>query len=68
MLSPVLTSIFSENIVESLLASKKHRQAKFCLVDAWSLALLFTGETSFSSRIFFNNPEIFAQIHKLTKY
>ena len=68
MLSPVLTSIFSENIVEILLASKKHRQAKFCLVDGWSLALLFMGETGFSSRFFFNNPKISAQIHKLTKY
>ena len=68
MPSPILTSISRENVIETPLTSKKRRQAKFCLVDAWSQALLFTGETSFSSRFFFNNPEISAQIQKPTKY
>ena len=36
ILSPILTSISSENIIEIPLTSKKRRQAKFYLVDAWS--------------------------------
>ena len=44
------------------------RLAKFCKVDAWSQALLFTGEASFSSRFFLNIPEMSAQIKKPTKY
>ena len=36
ILSPVLTSIYCENIIEIPLTSKKRRQAKFCMVDAWS--------------------------------
>ena len=36
ILSPVLISISSENIIEIPLTSKKRRQAKSCLVDAWS--------------------------------
>ena len=44
------------------------RLAKFCKVDAWSQALLFTGEASFSSRFFLNIPEMSAQVKKPTKY
>ena len=36
ILSPVLTSISRENIIEIPLTSKKRRQAKFWMVDAWS--------------------------------
>ena len=36
ILSPVFTSISRENIIEIPLNSKKRRQAKFCMVDAWS--------------------------------
>ena len=61
-------SISHENTIEASLTSKKHRLAKFCKVDAWSKALLFTGETSFSSRFFFNIPEICVQIKKTTQY
>ena len=68
ILSPVLISISHENTVETLLTSKKCRLAKFCKVDAWSKALLFTGETSFSSQFFFNIPETSTQIQKPTKY
>ena len=68
ILCPVLTSISRENIIEIPLTSKKRQQAKFCLVDAWSKAFLFTGEISFSSRFFFSNPEIYTQIPKPTKY
>ena len=57
-----------ENTIEGSLTSKKCRLAKFCKVDAWSQALLFTGETSFSSRFFFNIPEISSQIQKATKH
>ena len=57
-----------ENTIEGSLTSKKCRPAKFCKVDAWSQALLFTGETSFSSRFFFNIPEISSQIQKTTKH
>ena len=34
--SPVLTTISRENIIETQLTLKKRRQAKFCLVGAWS--------------------------------
>ena len=47
--------------METSLTSKKCCVAKFCKVDAWSLALRFTGETSFSNRFFFNIPKI---LHK----
>ena len=36
-----------ENTTETLLTSEKCRLTKLCKVDAWSQALLFTGETSF---------------------
>ena len=73
ILSPVLISIFHEdtiheNTIETSLTLEKCRQAKFCMVDAWNQVLLFTGETSFSSRFFFNIPEISTQIQKPTKY
>ena len=68
ILSLVLISISHENTIETSLTSKKCRLAKFCKVDAWSKALLFTGETSFSSRFFFNIPETSTQIQKPTKY
>ena len=68
-LSPVLIFISHENTLETLLTLKKCRLAKFCKVDVWCQALLFSGETSFSSFwFFFNIPEISAQIQKLTKY
>ena len=68
ILSPVLISISHEDTIETSLTSKKCRLANFCKVDAWSKALLFTGETRFSSRFFFNIPETSTQIQKLTKY
>ena len=68
ILSPVLTSISHENTIETSLTSKKCHPAKFCKVDAWSKALLFTGETGFPSRFFFNIAETSAQIQKPTKY
>ena len=55
---------FDMNIIEIPLTSKKRRQTKFCLVDEWSQALLFTGEKSFSCPFFYDNPEISAQIQK----
>ena len=61
-------SISHENTIETSLTSKKCHLAKFCKLDTWSRALLFPGETSFSSRFFFNIPEISAQIQKPTKY
>ena len=33
---PHFNIIYRENIIEIPLTSEKHRQAKFCLVDAWS--------------------------------
>ena len=66
--SPVSTSLSHEIALETPLTSKKCRQAKFCLIDAWSKALFFTGEASFSSRFFFNISEISTNIKKLTKY
>ena len=39
-----------------------HRKASYGPVDAWNQALLFTRKTSFSSRFFFNIPEIYVQI------
>ena len=48
ILSPVLMLICHENTIETSLTSKKCCVAKFCKVDAWSPALFFTGETSFS--------------------
>ena len=33
---PHFNIIYRENIIEIALTSEKHRQAKFCLVDAWS--------------------------------
>ena len=68
MFSPVLISISHENAIETSLASEKCYLAKFCDVDAWSQSLLFTGETSFSSRLLFNIPETSTQIQKSTKY
>ena len=68
MLSPVPTSISGQNKIEILLTSKKRRQPKFCLVDTWSSALFYTGETSFSGRFCFNNSEISAQIQKPIKH
>ena len=68
ILSPVLISIPHENTIETSLTSEKCRQAKFCKVDAWSKALLFTGGTSFSSRFFCNIRETSTQIQKPTKY
>ena len=62
-----LISISHENTIETLLKSEKCPLAKFCEVDAWSQALLLTRETSFSSRLFFNIPDISAQIQKPTK-
>ena len=59
---------FSRKYKRNVVDIKKCRQAKFYLVDAWSEALLFTGETSFASRFFFNIPKISAQIQKPTKY
>ena len=57
ILSPVLIYIFRENRYQATsLTSKKCRLAKFCKVDAWSQALLFTGETSFSSRFSLTFP------------
>ena len=47
---PRFNIISRENIIEIPLTSKKCHLAKFCVVDAWSQALLFTGGTSFSSR------------------
>ena len=67
ILSLVLISISHENTIETSLSLKKCHLAKFCKIDAWSQALLFTGETSFFSRFFFNIPEISAQIQKPTK-
>ena len=64
ILSPVLISISHENTIETSLTSKKSRLAKFCKEDAWSKALLFTGETSFTSRFFFNISETSTQIQK----
>ena len=61
-------SISRENTVKTSLTSKKRRPAKFYKVDAWSQALLFTGETGFSSRFFFSIPDISAKIKKPTKY
>ena len=40
VLSPILTSISRENIIEIPLTLKKHCQAKFCLVDAWNYGCL----------------------------
>ena len=54
--SPVSTSLSHEITIETPLTSKKCRQAKFCLIDAWSKALFFTGETSFSSRFSLTFP------------
>ena len=68
VLSPVITSTSHENTIEIPLTSKKSRQAKYCLVDAWSWAFLFKGETSFSSRFFFTIPVVSTQIYKPTKY
>ena len=53
ILSPVLMCISHENTIETSLTSKKGRLAKFCKVEAWSQALLFTGEANFSSWFFF---------------
>ena len=54
ILSPVLISISHENtIVTSLTATKCHL-AKFCKVDAWSQALLFTGEVFLVQFVSFN--------------
>ena len=61
IVSPVLISISHESTIETSLTSKKFRLAKFCKAYAWSHALLFTGETSFFCRFFFNIPEISAQ-------
>ena len=47
ILFPVLTSTSHENTIEIPLTSKKRRQAKLCLVDAWSQSVFFTGETIF---------------------
>ena len=68
ILSPVFISISHENTIEIPLTSKKCRLAKFFKEDAWSQALHFTGEKSFSSRFFFNILETSAQIEKLAKY
>ena len=68
ILSLLFISISHKNTIETSLRSKKCRLAKFCKVDARSQAVLFTRETNFSGRFFFNVPEIFAQIQKLTKY
>ena len=64
----ILTSISHENTIEIPFNSKKHRQAKLCLVVAWIQMLLFTGETSFSSGFFFDTSKISAQNQKLIKY
>ena len=66
--SPILIYVSHENAIEISLISKKYRLSKFCKVDACSQAILFTGETSFSSTFFFNIHEISAQIQKPTKY
>ena len=68
ILSPVLIFISHDNTIETSLISTKCRLSKFCKVDAWSKVLLFTAETSFSIRFFFNIPEISAQFQKPTKY
>ena len=63
-ISPVLKSLSRENKIEASLTSKKCRLAKLCKVDASSQAFHFTGETSFSSPLFFNISEISAKITK----
>ena len=57
ILSPILTYISLENIIETSLTSRKYHPVKFIRVDAWSQALLFTNETSFSSRFFLTFPK-----------
>ena len=56
MLSPVLI-LFLAKIYRNFLDIKEMSP-----IDPWSQALLFTGKTSFSSRFFFNIPEIYVQI------
>ena len=65
---PTCTSQKSSWNVQKGIKTTLGRWAKFCLVDAWSWALFFTGEASFSSRFFFNNFFISVQIQKPTKY
>ena len=43
ILSSVLIFTSHENTIQTSLTSKKSRLAKFCKVEAWSQALLFTG-------------------------
>ena len=43
--SPVSTSLSHEFTIETPLKSKICRLAKFCMADAWSHVLHFTGET-----------------------
>ena len=59
---PVLTSLSHENTIETSLTSINCCPAKFCKVDGQSQALDFTGETSFSSRFFFNISKISTSI------
>ena len=57
-LTPVLTSICHENSIKIPLTSRNWHQAKFCLLDVYSQALILKGEARFSSRFFINIPEI----------
>ena len=49
-------NLSDENTIETPLTSKKCHLEKFCKVDAWSQALHFMGETSFSIRFFSTFP------------
>ena len=57
-LTPVLTSIYHENAIKIPLASRNWHQAKVCLLEVQSQALILTGEARFSRRFFINIPEI----------
>ena len=60
ILSPVLMLISHENTIETSLTLKKRCVAKFCKVDVWSQALLFTLEKQVFLFGFFNIPKISA--------
>ena len=54
ILSPVLISISHENTIVTSLTAKKCHLAKFCKVDTWSQAPLFTGEVFIVQFVIFN--------------
>ena len=66
--SPPFNNYVSWKYIRDSVDFKETPAGKTLLGKCVELGTSFTGETSFSSQFFFNNPEISAQIEKLAKY